>query len=34
MPLRERLATHELLMREMAADTNYSNGLNYALLKA
>lgn len=33
-PLRQRLTAHELLLREVAADTNYSNGLNYALLEA
>lgn len=33
-PLRQRLAAHELPVREVAADTNYSNGVNYALLEA
>ena len=33
-PLCTRLAAHELLVREVAADTNYSNGINYALLEA
>lgn len=33
-PLRQRLATHYLPVREVVADTNYSNGLNYALLEA
>jgi hypothetical protein len=32
-PLRQRLATHDLPVREVVADTNYSNGLNYALLE-
>lgn len=32
-PLHQRLATHDLPMREVVADTNYSNGLNYALLE-
>lgn len=33
-PLRQRLAVHDLPMREVVADTNYSNGVNYALLEA
>lgn len=33
-PLRQRLLLHELPVREVVADTNYSNGLNYALLEA
>ena len=33
-PLCTRLAAYELLVREVAADTNYSNGINYALLEA
>jgi hypothetical protein len=33
-PLRQRLAAHELLVQEVAANTNYSNGVNYALLEA
>jgi transposase len=33
-PLHQRLLTHDLPVREVVADTNYSNGLNYALLEA
>lgn len=33
-PLRQWRTAHELLLREVAADTSYSNGLNYALLEA
>ena len=33
-PLQQRLLVQELPVREVAADTNYSNGLNYALLEA
>jgi transposase len=33
-PLHQRLLAQELPLREVAADTNYSNGVNYALLEA
>ncbi|RZL01903.1 MAG: transposase, partial [Hymenobacter sp.] len=33
-PLHQRLLTHDLPVREVVADTNYSNGVNYALLEA
>jgi transposase len=33
-PLHQRLLTQELPVREVVADTNYSNGVNYALLEA
>jgi transposase len=33
-PLRQRLLAQELPVGEVAADTNYSNGVNYALLEA
>ena len=33
-PLHHRLLTHDLPVQEVVADTNYSNGLNYALLEA
>jgi transposase len=33
-PLHQRLLAHELPLREVVADTNYSNGVNYALLEA
>lgn len=33
-PLHKRLVTRGLPLREVAADTNYSNGVNYALLEA
>jgi transposase len=33
-PLRQRLTVHQVPVREIVADTNYSNGLNYALLEA
>ncbi|QKG59177.1 IS1182 family transposase (plasmid) [Hymenobacter sp. BRD128] len=33
-PLHQRLTTQGLSLREVAADTNYSNGVNYALLEA
>ena len=33
-PLHQRLRAHDLPLRELAADTGYSNGLNYALLEA
>jgi transposase len=33
-PLQQRLLAQELPVREVAADTNYSNGVNYALLEA
>jgi transposase len=33
-PLHRRLAIYDLPMQEVVADTNYSNGLNYALLEA
>ena len=33
-PLHQRLRAHELLLQSVAADTNYSNGVNYALLEA
>jgi hypothetical protein len=33
-PLHQRLLTRGLPLREVAADTNYSNGMNYALLEA
>jgi hypothetical protein len=33
-PLHHRLLTHDLPVREVVADTNYSNGVNYALLEA
>jgi transposase len=33
-PLRQRLLAHDLPVSEVVADTNYSNGLNYALLEA
>jgi transposase len=32
-PLHQRLLAHKLPVREVVADTNYSNGLNYALLE-
>ena len=32
-PLHQRLLTHELPLRGVVADTNYSNGVNYALLE-
>ncbi|WP_243900368.1 IS1182 family transposase [Hymenobacter defluvii] len=31
--LQHRLRTHELVLRDLAADTAYSNGFNYALLE-
>ena len=33
-PLHQRLLAHDLPVQEVVADTNYSNGLNYALLEA
>ena len=33
-PLHQRLCAHDLPLRELAADTGYSNGVNYALLEA
>ncbi|MGI4969673.1 MAG: IS1182 family transposase [Janthinobacterium lividum] len=33
-PLHQRLLDHDLPVGEVVADTNYSNGLNYALLEA
>ncbi|MGI4735165.1 MAG: transposase [Janthinobacterium lividum] len=33
-PLHQRLLTHDLPIQEVVADTNYSNGVNYALLEA
>jgi transposase len=33
-PLHQRLLAHELPVADVVADTNYSNGLNYALLEA
>ena len=33
-PLRQRLLAYELPLGEIAADSGYSNGLNYALLEA
>jgi hypothetical protein len=33
-PLHQRLLAQELAVAEVVADTNYSNGLNYALLEA
>ena len=33
-PLSIRLAAHELLVREVAANTNYSNPIYYSLLEA
>lgn len=33
-PLHHRLLPHDLPVREIVADTNYSNGVNYALLEA
>jgi hypothetical protein len=33
-PLHQRLLTHDLPVQEVVADTNYSNGVNYALLEA
>lgn len=33
-PLCQRLLAHDLPVSEVVADTNYSNGLNYALLEA
>jgi transposase len=33
-PLHQRLLTQHLPVREVVADTNYSNGVNYALLEA
>ncbi|MEJ7659579.1 MAG: transposase [Hymenobacter sp.] len=33
-PLHQRLLAHDLPVREVVADTNYSNGVNYALLEA
>jgi hypothetical protein len=33
-PLCQRLLAHNLLVAEVMADTNYSDGLNYALLEA
>ena len=33
-PLHQRLLAHDLPVRDVVADTNYSNGLNYALLEA
>jgi hypothetical protein len=33
-PLQPRLLAQELPVRKVAADTNYSNGVNYALLEA
>ncbi|TGE18995.1 IS1182 family transposase [Hymenobacter elongatus] len=32
-PLHQRLLTHDLPVQEVVADTNYSNGINYALLE-
>ena len=33
-PLHQRLLSHDLPVREVVADTNYANGMNYALLEA
>jgi hypothetical protein len=33
-PLHHRLLTHDLPVQQVVADTNYSNGVNYALLEA
>jgi hypothetical protein len=33
-PLHQRLLAHDLPVVAVVADTNYSNGLNYALLEA
>jgi hypothetical protein len=33
-PLHQRLLTHDLPVQEVVADTNYSNGVNYALIEA
>ncbi len=33
-PLHQRLLAHDLPVEAVVADTNYSNGLNYALLEA
>ncbi|HEX8658920.1 MAG TPA: IS1182 family transposase [Hymenobacter sp.] len=33
-PLHQRLLAHDLPVADVVADTNYSNGLNYALLEA
>ena len=33
-PLHHRLLSHDLPVREEVADTNYANGMNYALLEA
>jgi transposase len=33
-PLHQRLLAHELPVEDVVTDTNYSNGLNYALLEA
>jgi transposase len=33
-PLHQRLLTHDLPVQQVVADTNYSNGVNYALLEA
>ena len=33
-PLHQRLLSHDLPVQEVVADTNYANGMNYALLEA